>query len=69
MLITHSHLAPTSKEEYSYVSTTALGLHGLFQSEFYLFLSNQVISVKALRKNKLAIEFPRFVSDNKCMHI
>jgi len=49
MLTTHSHLAPTSKEEYSYASTTTLGLHGLFEVEVYLFLSSQVTSVKELR--------------------
>jgi len=35
MLTTHSHLAPTSKEEYSYASTTAVGLHDLFEGEVY----------------------------------
>jgi len=47
----------------------ALGLHGLFEGEFYLFLSSQLTSVKALHKNRLDIEFPRCVSDNKCTHI
>jgi hypothetical protein len=36
-LITHPHLAPRLRKEYSYTSTPPLGLHSLFQSELYLF--------------------------------
>ena len=30
VLVTHPHLAPRLKEEYSYTSTYPLGLHGVF---------------------------------------
>jgi hypothetical protein len=31
-----AHLAPTLKKEYSYTSTSLMGLHNLFYGEFYL---------------------------------
>jgi len=33
-----SHQAPKLKKEYSYTSTSLLGLRGLFQYEFYIYL-------------------------------
>ena len=41
-LTTHHHLALMLRKEYSYKSTTSLGLHNLLQGELYLYLYKYV---------------------------
>jgi hypothetical protein len=43
-LNTHSHLAPRLKKEYSYISIPFMGLRGTLQGEFYLYITNTVLS-------------------------
>ena len=38
MELTHPHLAPRLKKEYSYNFTTPLGLHAFFYGDLYLYL-------------------------------
>jgi len=51
-LTTHSHLATTLREEYSYTSTPSLGLRGLLQGDLYLYLYAYIYATR---------RFPQFV--------